>query len=59
MKKKSPKPLGKPTLHDFELVPITDPAEQAALERRCKEAEKRLATATRPSSTKPKSSRRK
>jgi hypothetical protein len=43
MKKKSRKPFGKSILHDGVLVPITDPAEQAALDRRCREAEKLLA----------------
>ena len=45
MKNKSRKPLPKPTLQEFVLVPITDPAEQAALDRRCKQAEKALAAA--------------
>ena len=43
MKNKSRKPLRKPTLQEFVLVPITDPAEQAALDRRCEQAEKPLA----------------
>ena len=43
MNNKSPKPLRKPTLQEFVLVPITDPAEQAALDRRCERAEKALA----------------
>ncbi len=43
MKNKSRKPLRKPTLQEFVLVPITDPAEQAALDRRCEQAEKALA----------------
>ena len=43
MKKKSRKPAYKPTLKEYVLVPITDPAEQAALDRRCEEAEKMLA----------------
>jgi hypothetical protein len=29
-----------PTLQEFELVPVTDPVEQAALDRRCRAAEK-------------------
>jgi hypothetical protein len=29
-----------PTLQEFELVPVTDPAELAALDRRCRAAEK-------------------
>jgi hypothetical protein len=43
MKNKSRKPMGKSILHDGVMVPITDPAEQAALDRRCREAEKLLA----------------
>ncbi len=38
-KKTSRKMLG-PTLQEFELVPVTDPAEFAALDRRCRAAEK-------------------
>ncbi len=34
----------KPVLQECELVPITDPAEQAALDRRCREAERLLAS---------------
>jgi hypothetical protein len=37
MKKKSPMTLRKPTLHECELVPITDPAIQAALDRMAKQ----------------------
>jgi len=33
MKKKSPKTSRKPTLQECEMVPITDPAIQAALDR--------------------------
>ena len=29
-----------PTLQEFELVPVTDPAERAALDRQCRAAEK-------------------
>jgi len=54
MKNKSRKTSGKSILHDGVLVPITDPAEQAALDRRCREAEKILAGG-RPDSGKPKS----
>jgi hypothetical protein len=43
-KKRSKKMLG-PTLQEFELVPVTDPAELAALDRRCRAAEKARATA--------------
>jgi hypothetical protein len=45
MKNKSRKNGRAPTLQTFELVPITDPAEQAALDQRCREAEKALAAA--------------
>jgi hypothetical protein len=43
-KKPSRKMLG-PTLQEFELVPVTDPAELAALDRRCRAAEKAKAAA--------------
>jgi hypothetical protein len=43
MKSKPSKPERKPTLHVGEIVQITDPAEQAALDRRCRDAEKMLA----------------
>jgi hypothetical protein len=39
MKKKTPKKMLGPTLQEFELVPVTDPAELAALDRRCRAAE--------------------
>ena len=39
-------------------VPITDPAEQAALDRRCEQAEKMVASIG-PKAKKPKSSKRK
>jgi hypothetical protein len=45
-KKPSKKMLG-PTLQEFELVPVTDPVEQAALDRRCRAAEKAMAAAER------------
>jgi hypothetical protein len=38
MKKKPRKTLRGPTLHECELVPITDPAIQAALDRMAKQA---------------------
>ncbi len=57
MKKKSSKKMLGPTLQEFELVPVTDPAEWAALDRRCKEAEK--AKATTEKTGKGKSARRK
>jgi len=47
MKKKTPKKMLGPTLQEFELVPVTDPVEFAALERRCKAAEKAMAAAER------------
>ena len=34
-----------PTLQEFELVPVTDPVELAALDRRCRAAEKAKAVA--------------
>jgi hypothetical protein len=43
MRNKSRKAPYKPTLQTFELVEITDPAEQAALDRRIREAEKMIA----------------
>ena len=42
MKDKSRKPV-RGILQEWEMIPITDPAEQAALDRRCREAEKMLA----------------
>lgn len=45
MKKKSSKKMLRPTLQEFELVPVTDPAERAALDRRCRAAEKATAAA--------------
>jgi hypothetical protein len=45
MKKKSAKKMRGPTLQEFELVPVTDPAELAALDRRCRAAEKARAAA--------------
>lgn len=47
MKKKAPKKMLGPTLQEFELVPVTDPAEFAALDRRCRAAEKAMAAAER------------
>jgi len=57
MKNKSRKTLRKPTLQDFVLEPITELAEQAALDRRCRQAEK-VRPATAADSGKPKSSKR-
>ena len=47
MKKKSSKKMLGPTLQEFELVPVTDPDELAALDRRCRAAEKAKAVAER------------
>ena len=47
MKKKSGKTMGEPTLVVFESVPITDPAELEAIDRRRKAAEKAMAAAER------------
>jgi hypothetical protein len=51
-KKSSKKTLG-PTLQEFELVPVTDPAELAALDRRCRAAEKAKAAAEKAGKGKP------
>jgi hypothetical protein len=48
MKKKSEKTFRGPTLQEFEMVPITDPDQIAALERRIREAEKSLAARRLP-----------
>jgi hypothetical protein len=56
MKKKPPKKMLGPTLQEFELVPVTDPIEFAALERRCTAAEK--GKQRRRESNREKSSRR-
>jgi hypothetical protein len=34
-----------PTLQEFELIPVTDPVERAALDRRCRAAAKAKAVA--------------
>ena len=47
MKKNPPRKMLGPTLQEFELVPVTDPAEAAALDRRCRAAEKAKAAAER------------
>ena len=47
MKKKMLKKMLGPTLQQFELVPVTDPAEVAALDRRCRAAEKAMAAGER------------
>jgi hypothetical protein len=40
VKKKPAKKMRGPTLQEFELVPVTDLAELAALDRRCRAAKK-------------------
>ena len=45
MNKKSSKKMLGPTLQEFELVPVTDPAEIAAMERRHRAAKKAKAAA--------------
>ena len=52
MKNKSRKPA-RGILQEWEMIPITDPAEQAALDRRCREAEKMLADRANPKKAKP------
>jgi hypothetical protein len=49
MENKGRKVLRKPTLQVVKAVPITDPAEQAELDRRCREAERAMASANRNS----------
>jgi len=56
MKNKSQKTPQKPILQDCELIEITDPAEQAALDQRCRAAEKSLASGHQERQT-PKSER--
>jgi hypothetical protein len=58
MKNNSRKTPRKPILQDCELVAVTDPAEQAALDRRCRVAEKSVA-ADRPKSRNQKNGQRK
>jgi hypothetical protein len=57
VKKKAPKKMLGPTLQEYELVPVTDPAELLALDRRCRAAEK--ATTTTKQAGKGKPSKRK
>lgn len=45
MKKVAGKKMRGPTLQEFELVPITDPAELAAIDRRRKAAQKAMKAA--------------
>jgi hypothetical protein len=53
VKKKSSKKMRGPTLQEFELVPVTDPADLAALDRRCRAAEKAKAAAEKAGKGKP------
>jgi hypothetical protein len=52
MKNKSRKGI-RGILQECLIIPITDPAEQAALDRRCLEAEKMLAARAEPKKVKP------
>jgi hypothetical protein len=45
MENKPRKKMLGPTLQEIELVPITDPAEIAEIDRRCREAEKAMKAA--------------
>ncbi len=47
MKNKSRKKMHGPTLHTFDSLPITDPAELEAIDRRRKAAEKAMAATAR------------
>jgi hypothetical protein len=53
VKKKASKKMLGPTLQEFELVPVIDPAELAALDRRCRAAEKAKAAAEKAGKGKP------
>jgi hypothetical protein len=53
MKNKPKETPRKSLLQRFELIEITDPAEQAELDRRCAEAEKMLAERANPKKAKP------
>jgi hypothetical protein len=59
MKNKSKKAKFRPTLIRGEMIPITDPAEQAELDRRCEEAEKMFAAQAAEAARKGKPRRRK
>jgi len=52
MKNKSRKPA-RGILQEWEMIPITDPAEKAALDRRGREAEKMLTERANPKKAKP------
>jgi hypothetical protein len=54
MKNKKPKDLATPRYVECELIPITDPDEIAALERRVRKAEKAMAAAERANGKKTK-----
>jgi len=47
VKKIAGKKMRGPTLQEIELIPITAPVEFAAMDRRCKAAEKAMAAAER------------
>jgi len=47
MKKRAAKRMRGPTLQEIELVPITDPAKRAAIDRRRKEVKQEMAAAAR------------
>ena len=51
MRKKSAKKMLGPTLQEIELVPITDPAELEAIDRRRKAAEKAMRAAEKAYNT--------
>jgi hypothetical protein len=53
VKKKSSKKMLGPTLQEFELVPVTDAEEMAALDRRCRVAEKTRAAGEKVGKGKP------
>ncbi len=52
MNKNSSKKMLGPTLQEFDLVPVTDPVELAALDRRCRAAEKAMAAAEKTGKSK-------
>ncbi len=48
MKKKPQKKMVGPTLQEFRLIPVTDPVEFAAMDRRCRAIKKAMAAAEKP-----------
>jgi hypothetical protein len=56
MKDKSHKTV-RGILQEWEMIPITAPAEQAALDRRCREAENMPSERAKPKKTKPRKSK--